>query len=273
MNPFDVLGIEPGSDKAAVRAAYRRIAQIYHPDRFAGADPEVRQEAERRMAEANRAYAELTGGRSQRRSWAPPPPPPPPPPAGDPFEEYFRSGAAGAAGTTTTTTTTAASASPPPTRPPVPRRLVDAALIAFVLTLAIVAVLARSSPSSSAAKPTHKPEAVTTACPESLVIAVQPFTYKRTPPSPTYRVTLTGTVANRSASLARLDVVTLRLMDDAGTVVHTAAAVPVVTELAAGQSTTWSADALVDGPHPPTRAHAELSFVLVTPPVACTAQS
>jgi curved DNA-binding protein CbpA len=53
---FETLGIEPTVDGRAIRAAFVRIARIYHPDRFADQPEDVRLEAERRMKEASAAY-------------------------------------------------------------------------------------------------------------------------------------------------------------------------------------------------------------------------
>ena len=53
---FEILGIAPTHDGRAIRAAFLRIARIYHPDRFVGGPDDVRQEAERRMKEATAAY-------------------------------------------------------------------------------------------------------------------------------------------------------------------------------------------------------------------------
>jgi len=53
---FEVLGIPPTEDGRAVRAAFLRLAKIYHPDRFVEMPSDVRDEAERRMKEATTAY-------------------------------------------------------------------------------------------------------------------------------------------------------------------------------------------------------------------------
>ena len=53
---FEVLGIEPTEDGRSVRAAFLRLARIYHPDRFVNLPGDVRDEAERRMKEATTAY-------------------------------------------------------------------------------------------------------------------------------------------------------------------------------------------------------------------------
>ena len=62
---FHVLGIEPTGDGRAIRAAFLRLARIYHPDRFAGQPDDVRVEAERRMKEATVAYEALRGTRQK----------------------------------------------------------------------------------------------------------------------------------------------------------------------------------------------------------------
>lgn len=58
-DPYVVLGIPPGSDAAAVRAAYRTLVKTYHPDQHmaAGTPPEFLRVAEARMAAINAAYA------------------------------------------------------------------------------------------------------------------------------------------------------------------------------------------------------------------------
>lgn len=61
MTPYEVLGIGPKAKPAEITAAYRVLAQIFHPDRFAGAPPAVQKEAERRMSEVNDAYAFFRG--------------------------------------------------------------------------------------------------------------------------------------------------------------------------------------------------------------------
>lgn len=56
---FKMLGIEPGASQAEISAAYKQKARMYHPDRVATLDPEVREAAEIRMKEINAAYGEL----------------------------------------------------------------------------------------------------------------------------------------------------------------------------------------------------------------------
>ncbi len=61
-DPWRVLGLEPGADREAVRAAYRALVKRHHPDRhFADGTPtEFIRVAEARMAAINAAYATLT---------------------------------------------------------------------------------------------------------------------------------------------------------------------------------------------------------------------
>lgn len=60
MDPFAVLGLEPGATAEDAGAAYRALAKRWHPDRGGGAD------AERRMAELNVAYDVVRSGAWQR---------------------------------------------------------------------------------------------------------------------------------------------------------------------------------------------------------------
>lgn len=73
----EVLGLGPHPSPAEVRATYRALARIHHPDRFADARPEQRRAAEGRMAEINAAYAALNasfagGTRSRTDGWRDP---------------------------------------------------------------------------------------------------------------------------------------------------------------------------------------------------------
>jgi DnaJ-domain-containing protein 1 len=58
-NPHDVLNIRPGATKEEIVAAYRRMVQMYHPDKVAGLAPEFREIAEERMRAINAAYEKL----------------------------------------------------------------------------------------------------------------------------------------------------------------------------------------------------------------------
>ncbi len=52
MNPFKVLGVEPGTDLDDIKKVYRKLAMKYHPDR----NPD-NPEAEAKFKEAAEAYA------------------------------------------------------------------------------------------------------------------------------------------------------------------------------------------------------------------------
>ena len=65
-DPHAVLGVAPGADDAAIRAAWRRLAFAHHPDRHLaeGTPPEFIRVAEARMAAINAAYAALIKGKA-----------------------------------------------------------------------------------------------------------------------------------------------------------------------------------------------------------------
>ncbi len=56
---WEVLGIESNASKDDIVAAYRKMAQMYHPDKVADLGPELQELADRRMKEINAAYAAL----------------------------------------------------------------------------------------------------------------------------------------------------------------------------------------------------------------------
>jgi curved DNA-binding protein CbpA len=53
---YAILGVLPAAEEVVLRAAYKALAQRYHPDRFKGKPEEVH----RKMAEINEAYAILS---------------------------------------------------------------------------------------------------------------------------------------------------------------------------------------------------------------------
>jgi DnaJ like chaperone protein len=61
-DPWLILGVEPGAPPETVKAAYRELVKLYHPDRHMadGTPPEFIRVAEARMAAINAAYAALT---------------------------------------------------------------------------------------------------------------------------------------------------------------------------------------------------------------------
>ena len=54
-----LLDLRPGATLPDVKAAYRTLAKVWHPDRF-GQDPKVRSQAEERLKAINLAYDWLT---------------------------------------------------------------------------------------------------------------------------------------------------------------------------------------------------------------------
>lgn len=65
MTHYEVLGVEPTVDAAALRRAYLRLARENHPD-FHTTDEIARRRAERRMQQVNEAWAVLGDDESRR---------------------------------------------------------------------------------------------------------------------------------------------------------------------------------------------------------------
>lgn len=53
---YAILGVLPTAEKAAIKAAYRALAQLYHPDIYEWSE----EEATSRMQELNEAYSVLS---------------------------------------------------------------------------------------------------------------------------------------------------------------------------------------------------------------------
>ncbi|MCC3429958.1 MAG: J domain-containing protein [Microcoleus sp. PH2017_04_SCI_O_A] len=89
---YEILEIEPGTSPEEIKRAYRDLAFVWHPDRFAHND-RLQQKAQQRLTEINQAYDELVLFLSQ-----PPPPaidkpsqqPPQPSPPEKPPEKPLR---------------------------------------------------------------------------------------------------------------------------------------------------------------------------------------
>ena len=54
-----MLGLGPGATADEVAAAYRQLAKVHHPDRWAEADPEVQRHHGEEMLRVNAAYHAL----------------------------------------------------------------------------------------------------------------------------------------------------------------------------------------------------------------------
>lgn len=61
-DPYQTLGVRPDASDQEVRAAYRRLVQLHHPDHNGGSP-----EATRRFETIHEAYAQIT----EARHWAP----------------------------------------------------------------------------------------------------------------------------------------------------------------------------------------------------------
>jgi curved DNA-binding protein CbpA len=69
MDPYEILEIPRTATEAEIKAAYKRLAMKYHPDRYS--DNPLRELAEEKLREVNVAYDMLTkGGGAQRQQSA-----------------------------------------------------------------------------------------------------------------------------------------------------------------------------------------------------------
>lgn len=55
-SPHDILGVEKGASQEEIRAAYRKAVQAYHPDHVAHLGPELRELAQKKFVEIQKAY-------------------------------------------------------------------------------------------------------------------------------------------------------------------------------------------------------------------------
>jgi hypothetical protein len=55
---LDLLALRPGATLVAIKEAYRDMVKVWHPDRF-GSDPRLRQKAEEKLKQINKAYQVL----------------------------------------------------------------------------------------------------------------------------------------------------------------------------------------------------------------------
>ena len=54
--PYRELGVTREASDAEIDLAYRRLMSQYHPDKLAGAAPELRAQAEKKARQINAAY-------------------------------------------------------------------------------------------------------------------------------------------------------------------------------------------------------------------------
>lgn len=71
---YEVLGVASTATGDEIKAAHRRLVQIYHPDRFTNLPADVRAEAEQRMKEVNAAFDLITRLGAATTDSAPPTP-------------------------------------------------------------------------------------------------------------------------------------------------------------------------------------------------------
>ena len=62
---YTLLGVAPDAEPPAIKAAFRRFARKYHPDRFAGAAPDKRERASRIYRRGSEAVQVLTNAVSR----------------------------------------------------------------------------------------------------------------------------------------------------------------------------------------------------------------
>lgn len=64
MNPYEILGVNPGASQAEIKSAYRKLIKKYHPDQYG--DNPLKELAQEKLIEINKAYEMLTkdGGNS-----------------------------------------------------------------------------------------------------------------------------------------------------------------------------------------------------------------
>ena len=62
---YELLGVKPGVSVAELKAAYRDMAKVWHPDRF-GHDERLQKKAQEKLKEINDAYEQLISGKTPR---------------------------------------------------------------------------------------------------------------------------------------------------------------------------------------------------------------
>lgn len=75
---YELLGVKPGVSPTELKAAYRDLAKVWHPDRFSH-DPRLQTKAQEKLKEINEAYEQLISGKAKRTPEPPPRKSSPPP--------------------------------------------------------------------------------------------------------------------------------------------------------------------------------------------------
>lgn len=65
--PYGVLGLRRSASWEDISRAHRKLVSKLHPDRYVGAEDDVREAAERRVRDVNEAYATIRRERSVQR--------------------------------------------------------------------------------------------------------------------------------------------------------------------------------------------------------------
>lgn len=66
MDPYKVLGVNPGDDEKTVKKAYRNLVKKYHPDRYVNTP--MADMANEKLKEINEAYDMITNKKTEARS-------------------------------------------------------------------------------------------------------------------------------------------------------------------------------------------------------------
>jgi hypothetical protein len=66
---LDVLALRPGATPVEIKEAYRDMVKVWHPDRF-GSDPRLRQKAEEKLKQINKAYQVLESSSGTGETYA-----------------------------------------------------------------------------------------------------------------------------------------------------------------------------------------------------------
>ena len=56
---YEILRIKPGASPEEVKLAYRDLAMVWHPDRFAANNPRLKEKAQEELKKINAAYEVL----------------------------------------------------------------------------------------------------------------------------------------------------------------------------------------------------------------------